>query len=131
MCLCTALRTIAMQAPPLRAVVPPLRESRWAPEWQRKILQRELLPLAFYRRLVGCDETEQARTQTGHGYGTLAQTQSLALNLTQSLAHSLALALPTLAAPARPARDGVRRARGRRLERDGGAGLRADEHPQP
>ena len=52
-----------MQAPPLRAVVPPLRESRWAPEWQRKILQRELLPLAFYRRLVGCDETEQARTQ--------------------------------------------------------------------
>ena len=31
-----------MQAPPLRAVVPPLRESRWAPEWQRKILQREI-----------------------------------------------------------------------------------------
>ena len=52
-----------MQAPPLRAVVPPLRESRWAPEWQRKILQRELLPLSFYRRLFGCDETEQARTQ--------------------------------------------------------------------
>jgi hypothetical protein len=51
-----------MQAPPLRAVVPPLRESRWAPEWQRKILQRELLPLSFYRRLVGCDETEQARS---------------------------------------------------------------------
>jgi hypothetical protein len=48
-----------MQAPPLRAVVPPLRESRWAPEWQRKILQRELLPLSFYRRLVGCDEAEQ------------------------------------------------------------------------
>ena len=48
-----------MQAPPLRAVVPPLRESRWAPEWQRKILQRELLPLSFYRRLVDCDEVEQ------------------------------------------------------------------------
>ena len=54
-----AARAFTMQAPPLRAVVPPLRESRWAPEWQHKILQRELLPLSFYRRLVGCDETEQ------------------------------------------------------------------------
>ena len=47
------------QAPPLRAVVPPLRESRWTPEWQRKILQRELLSLSFYRRLTTADAAQQ------------------------------------------------------------------------
>ena len=37
---------------PLSAIVPPLRERRWEPAWQQKILQGELLELKFLRRLL-------------------------------------------------------------------------------
>lgn len=40
-----------MERPSLRATVPPLRQRRWTPEAQRRILQHELIDTAFYRHL--------------------------------------------------------------------------------
>ena len=45
-----------MERPPPRATLPPHRERAWTAESQRRILQDELLPLSFYRRLLEADD---------------------------------------------------------------------------